>query len=97
LEILKLVEHDWNSCPQKRFLLAREGAFYVIAFSCGLRGEEVPLADLTGVTKHWDKATTADPPHVIVALLGRFKGELGENYHLLPIVPLTGSGINNKL
>jgi hypothetical protein len=28
--------------------------------------------------------------------LGRFKGELGENYHLLPIVTETRSGIDNK-
>jgi hypothetical protein len=97
LEMLKLLEHDWVTFPQRQFFLASEGAFYVIAFSCGLRGEEVPLADLTGIAKHWEKATTADPPHIIIALLGRFKGELGENYHLLPIVPLSRSGINNKL
>jgi hypothetical protein len=29
--------------------------------------------------------------------LGRFKGEVGENCHLLPIVTVTSSGIDNKL
>jgi hypothetical protein len=38
--------------------LSSEGAFYVATFLCGLRGEEVPLANLTGVAKHWDKAKT---------------------------------------
>jgi len=33
----------------------------------------------------------------VIALLGRFKGELGENYYLLPIVTVTSSGINNWL
>jgi hypothetical protein len=33
----------------------------------------------------------------VIAILGRFKGKLGENYHLLPIVTITSSGIDNKL
>ncbi len=37
-----------------------------------------------------------NPPHITIALLGRFKGEIGESYHLLPIVPITWSGIDNK-
>lgn len=73
-----------------------EGAFYVIAFSCALRGEEVPLADLYGIQKHWEAGVNHSPPHITIALLGRFKGETGENYHLLPIVPITRSGIDNK-
>jgi hypothetical protein len=97
MEIFKILESEWDLHPDQKFRLASEGAFYAIAFSCALRGEEVPLADLTGMLKHWDKGLAHDPPHVTVALLGRFKGEVGENYHLLPIVPITRSGINNKL
>jgi hypothetical protein len=97
LEILKLLESDWVEYPERHFKLASEGAFYVIAFSCALRGEEVPLTDLCGMLKHWDQSTSSIPPHITVALLGRFKGELGENYHLLPIVTVSRSGINNKI
>jgi hypothetical protein len=89
LEILKLLELDWANHPENHYKLASEGAFYVLAFSCTLRGEEVPLTDLCGILKHWVKGCSSDPPHIIIALLGRFKGELGENYHLLPIVTLT--------
>jgi hypothetical protein len=32
-------------------------------------------------------------PHVMIPLLGRFKGETGERWHLLPIVWKTRSGI----
>jgi hypothetical protein len=96
LEILKLIEEDWLTLPHKHFELASEAAFYVIAFCCALRGEEVPLADLNGILKHWTSSVTAHPPHIVIALLGRFKGELGENYHLLPIVPVTRSGIDNQ-
>jgi len=97
IEILSLVNKEWNDYPQRRLSIAAEGAFYVIAFCCGLRGEEVPLVDLHGTLKHWEASTTFNPPHIVVAILGRFKGEIGENYHLLPIVTVTSSGIDNKL
>jgi hypothetical protein len=50
--MLKLLEDAWDTQPQSRFKLALEGAFYAITFSCGLRGEEVPLTDLNGTQKH---------------------------------------------
>ncbi len=96
LEILNLLDEEWFNNPQNQLSLAMEGAFYVIAFSCALRGEEVPLADLYGIRKHWEAGVNHSPPHITIALLGRFKGETGENYHLLPIVPITRSGIDNK-
>ena len=77
--------------------IVAEGAFYVIAFSCALRGEELPLVDLHGILKHWEQSTSSEPPHIVIAILGRFKGEIGENYHLLPIVTVTSSRIENKL
>ena len=69
----------------------------MIAFCCALRGEELPLVDLHGTQKHWLQATSSELPHIVITLLGRFKGELGENYHLLPIVTVTYSGIYNRL
>jgi len=97
LEILRLLNVEWIENPHCRMSIAAEGAFYVIAFSCALRGEELPLVDLHGTLKHWTPSTTSDPPHIVIAILGRFKGEIGENYHLLPIVTITASGIDNKL
>jgi hypothetical protein len=97
LEILSILNSEWNEWPDHKLELAVEGAFYVIAFCCALQGEELPLVDLHGITKHWLQSTTSEPPHIVIAILGRFKGELGENYHLLPIVTITSSGIDNKL
>jgi hypothetical protein len=54
------------------------------------------MLDLYGITKHWSQSTFYDPPHIVIAILGRFKGKIGENYHLLPIVTKTPSGIDNK-
>ncbi len=90
------MEFEWNEYSHRRLEIAAEGAFYVIAFCCALCGEELPLVDLYGISKHWSHSTTCDPPHIVVAILGRFKGKIGENYHLLPIVTKTSSGIDNK-
>jgi hypothetical protein len=96
LQLLSSLEDDWINHPENKWSLAVEGSFYVIAFSCALRGEEVPLADLYGIQKYWNIGCSSENPHIVVALLGRFKGEIGENYHLLPIVHTTRSGIDNK-
>jgi hypothetical protein len=96
LEILKILDTEWDQYPLHRWDIAAEGAFYVIAFCCALRGEELPLVDLHGILKHWDQSVDHDPPHIIIAILGRFKGEIGENYHLLPIITKTSSGIDSK-
>ncbi len=47
------------------------------------------MADLYGIKKYWAQGDTQTDSHVVVALLGRFKGETGERYHLLPIVSVT--------
>jgi hypothetical protein len=91
------LDSEWNESYHPKFGIASEGALYVIAFCCALRGEGLPLVDLHGTQKHWLQATSSEPPHIVIALLGRFKGELGENYHLLPIVTVTSSDINNWL
>jgi hypothetical protein len=99
LEVLKLIfcvlEEDWNEAitREERYALAMEGSFYIIAYCCALHGEEVPLADLYGIAAHWKEAQAHPTKHVVIALLGRFKGETGENYHLLPIVDVTTHGL----
>ncbi len=58
-----------------------------------LRGEEVPVADLCGIQAHWEEEGTHVLKHVVIALLGWFKGETGENYHLMCIFDVTNSGL----
>ncbi len=66
----------------------------------GLRGEEVPLMDLAGTRNHFSRAVHTGPnadgecmAHVVIALLGRFKGETGEKYHYMVSVLRTKSGL----
>jgi hypothetical protein len=63
-----------------------------------LRGEEVVKMDIAGFLTYF-AAGKEHPefPHVMVPLLGRFKGETGERWHLLPIVWRTRSGIEAGL
>jgi hypothetical protein len=68
--------------------------FLVVAFCLGLRGEEVVKADIGGFLTYFEAGKNHETlPHVMIPLQGRFKGETGERWHLLPIVWKTRSGI----
>jgi hypothetical protein len=69
------------------------GAFSTMGYCGGLRGEEIVLGDLGGMNDHWEEAISGKTPHVPMALLGRFKGETGEQYHYIPLAPITASKI----
>jgi hypothetical protein len=72
--------------------------FSVVAFCCALRGEELPLLSLCGIRRHLERGRTHPThPHVVVALLGRFKSEVSQKYHLMPIVLITKTGLEPGL
>ena len=70
------------------------GAYCTICFTASLRGNEGFLLDLRGLMSHIQKGKD-DPvqPHVVAPLLGRFKGETGERYHMLALPNVTKTGI----
>jgi hypothetical protein len=92
LEIFNILEREWAF--ESSLEVALEGAFYTIAFGLALRGEEVEMVELWGIWKHWDRAMAhEETPHVVIALLGRFKNEMGEAYHLMPMLARTPRGL----
>jgi hypothetical protein len=95
LELLKLMEEEWAmSGDEQRDNLALVGAYCCIAFGGSFRGHEVFLVDLYGLTKYSDSdLDLSGVPYLIIPLLGRFKNETGERYHLTPMVATTSSGI----
>jgi len=95
-EIFSFLDREWENPHTNKMKLAREGAFYVITYCCALRGEEVHMADLNGIRKHWKAGEEHELKHVVVALLGRFKGETGEAYHLLCLVDVTQHGLEPR-
>lgn len=86
--LLELLEEEWNLVESlgDRSLVASLGAFSVIAFCGSFRGPEVFLVDLYGLCKYLEDGTgTVGVECVIIPLLGRFKNEIGEQYHLTPL------------
>jgi hypothetical protein len=72
--------------------------FCIVAFCCGLRGEEVPMMSLTGTRMYSEQGFMhRTTPHVVVALYGRFKNEIGNKYHLMPLVLETATGLKPGL
>jgi hypothetical protein len=99
VEIFNFMESEWGKTMTEKdwWELALEGCFYLISFVCALRGEEVPLTNLAGIRQHLVESGENIIPHVVVALLGRFKNKHGDsNYHLLPIVNVTRSGLEPR-
>ena len=67
--------------------------FSIVCYCAALRGEEAPLMDLAGTKKHLEEGLVHRYPHVVAALLGRFKGEMGEFYHMMPLAETSASGL----
>jgi len=91
--LLDTLESDWASAQtlgcQDKELIGMLGAYVVIAFCGSFRG----CFWLTCMEPKYLAAVDLPPDTIIIPLLGRFKGETGERYHLTPLAAVTSSGI----
>ena len=99
LLVLKFLETEYTNAEKEQQLrtqtkIACTGLFVTAGFLGGLRGEEVLLMELSSVKNHFESGLVWNPPHVLLPLLGRFKGETGECCFLLAVVPVSCSGID---
>ena len=62
----------------------------MVCYVDSLRGSEGLLLDLSGLSRKWG---VGGEQYVVIALLGKIKGETGDRSHLLPCVSKTSSGI----
>jgi hypothetical protein len=95
-QILANLERRWldATAPARRKEVVKIAFFLVVQFCLGLRGEEVVKLDVAGFLTYFESGRDhAQDPHVMIPLMGRFKGETGERWHLLPLVWKTRSGI----
>jgi hypothetical protein len=95
-KMLGHLDKEWNDARtmDARKAVVEIATFLVLTFCLGLRGEEVVKMDISGFLTYFESGRDhAEHPHVMVTLLGRFKGETGERWHLLPVVWKTRSGI----
>lgn len=80
--------------PDQRIRLAVIGAFSLIAFGGSFRGHDVFLVDTYGLLKYAaEKQEERGLEFVMVPLLGRYKSEDSECYHLTPLAIRTDSGL----
>ena len=78
--------------------------YSVITFFASLRGSEGLKVNAHILIKYWDYGLSSSahqgdkrlktPAHIIIPLMGRFKGEQGERCHLLALTEKTASGIH---
>jgi hypothetical protein len=97
LGLLELMEAAWEaSTPLEKEAIEDVAIFAILTYVAGLRGEEVPLLDFCGLMKFWEETKASETPHVMLTLRGRFKGEEGWKWHMLPIADETKSGIPHR-
>lgn len=93
--LMKALEEEWAGAAEETIQeqIASLGAFSVITFCGSFRGPEVFLTDLHGLRKYLEETKALGRDHVIIPLLGRFKGEQNSRYHLAPLASITDSGL----
>lgn len=83
--------------PARQNLIISVIAYSTICFCGSLRGHEGFLVDLQGLRMHLnDGKLDMEDPHVVVPLLGRFKNEVGERFHLVLLASTTRSGLEPR-
>jgi hypothetical protein len=90
---------DWWSAQTtvRRIEVEDTVCFMLLGFGAGLRGEEVPLVSLEGLLTFWTETREEEEKYMMITLKGRFKGEVDERWHIVPICDETRSGIPFRL
>ena len=84
---------DETSLSKKREIIML-GSFFLTGFVCALRGNEVFLVEAEGLQGMINRGRQEENPmheHIIIPLLGRFKNEDGERWHVMLSVGVTNS------
>jgi len=87
--LMDTLEREWTKAgfQEQHQHAALAGAFAIIVFCGSFQGNEVFLTDLYGLNIHLGELESRD--HVIIPLLGKYKGELHHRYHLTPMLATT--------
>ncbi len=95
LAVCETVEAKWNKATKAgtKEELEDTVCFMLVAFTEGLRGEEVPLLSMEGLLTFWEESHAEEDHHIMLTLKGRFKGEVDERWHLVPVSNFTRSGL----
>ena len=92
---------DPNLDCRRRRLLAMSGGYIATCYGYSLRGNEGFWVDGDRLVDHIDLGREPENKdelsHVVVALLGYFKGEDGARMHVFPIASITKSGVRVRV
>ena len=85
-----------NISPHQLRWLSMVGCYLLTAFVLSLRGNEGFMVEAGGLQNHLSHGTGSDEyiPFIVIPLLGRFKNEDGEKWHLMMSASITGSGFH---
>jgi hypothetical protein len=99
LAVCEAAETRWNSATEEgaREELKDTICFMLVAFGAGLQGEEVPLLSMEGLLTFWMESREVEDRYIMLALRGRFKGEVDERWHLVPVSDFTRLGLPFRL
>jgi hypothetical protein len=92
-------ERYWRSTQStwRRFEVEDTVCFMLLGFRTGLRGKEVLLVSLEGLLTFWMETREEEDKYMMITLKERFKGEVDERWHIVPIWDKTRSGIPFRL
>ena len=85
-----------DTTQEQRCWIACVGTFYTLCFTLALRGNEMLMLDLSELIRNLEAGRNDDIPHVVVPLLGRFKGEDFGRYHCLLAPAKSDSGFEPR-
>ena len=98
IELARRLEYEWlNSSPPPRDDILGACTYAHLCYCGSLRGNEGFQLDLGGLRSFIERGKfDSVHPHVVAPLLGRFKGEDGERYHLILLSSVTQSGLQPR-
>ena len=96
-EMLLVLKSEYLSSSklEEKHRIAELGVILCSGFCAALRGEEIMKLTMNETLEHIEVGLRHEIPHIPMALKGRFKGETGIKRHIMLIVAMTNSGINN--
>ena len=103
LKILINLEYEYNqdNTPVvRRRDVVMLGSYLIVCFVCALRGNEGFLVESDGIQRMINNGKQEEEKemcHVVIPLLGRFKNEDGEKWHVMVATETTLSGIPVRL
>ena len=101
LEILRnmdgQIDKEGLSNSRREFLIV-VATYLVVGFCGAMRGNEGFMLDLGPIRDHitYGKNDADGLHHVVVCLLGRFKGEMNTRWHMVLLASITESGLNPR-